>query len=83
MAARGDRDEAWFTDVYRAHYPAVARYGLRRLGDVDVAKELAQDVFVVLWRWRYDVPDHALPWLYGVARRPVAIHEMAWRDSVG
>lgn len=67
-----ERDEAWFTAVYAAGYPDVVRYGLRRLADVEAAGELAQDVFVVVWRRRTEVPDHTLPWLYGVARRLLA-----------
>ena len=66
------RDETWFAATYDRHRSAVVRYGLRRLGDGDAAEELAQEVFVVAWRRRHDVPDHALPWLYGVARRLLA-----------
>ena len=67
-----DRGEGWFTETYTAHYPYVVRYGLRRLADLDAAAELAQDVFVVAWRRRTQVPEHSLPWLYGVARRLLA-----------
>jgi RNA polymerase sigma factor (sigma-70 family) len=70
------RDADWFTAVYTDHHADVVRYGMRRLGDLDASSELAQDVFVVAWRRRGDVPDHSLPWLYGVARRLLANH---WR----
>lgn len=66
------RDETWFAVTYDRHRSAVVRYGLRRLNDGHAAEELAQEVFVVAWRRRNDVPDHALPWLYGVARRLLA-----------
>jgi RNA polymerase sigma factor (sigma-70 family) len=66
------RDEGWFTRTYAAHYPHIVRYGLRRLADADASDELAQEVFVVAWRRRGEVPDHSLPWLYGVARRLLA-----------
>ncbi|HEY8472168.1 MAG TPA: sigma-70 family RNA polymerase sigma factor [Natronosporangium sp.] len=66
------RDEAWFTSLYAAHYPDVVRYGLRRLGELDASTELAQEVFVVAWRRRNQVPDRGLPWLYGVARKLLA-----------
>jgi RNA polymerase sigma factor (sigma-70 family) len=72
------RGEEWFTAVYAAHYPDIVRYGLRRLGDVDPSTELAQEVFVIAWRRRADVPDRSLPWLYGVARRLLANH---WRAT--
>jgi RNA polymerase sigma-70 factor (ECF subfamily) len=71
-----ERGAAWFTAVYRRHYPDVVRYGLRRQVDVDSSAELAQEVFAVAWRRRDQVPDNSLPWLYGVARRLLANH---WR----
>ncbi|MGK5738303.1 RNA polymerase sigma factor [Micromonospora sp. URMC 103] len=72
MEPVGERGEGWFTSLYATHYPDIVRYGLRRLPDVDAATELAQDVFVVVWRRRSEVPERALPWLYGVARHVVA-----------
>lgn len=81
MTARSERGEAWFTDVYATHYEAVVRYGLRRMADADGAGELAQEVFVVAWRRRTDVPEQALPWLYGVARRLLANGRRAARPT--
>jgi RNA polymerase sigma-70 factor (ECF subfamily) len=66
------RDEDWFTRTYAAQYEHIVRYGLRRLADPEASAELAQEVFVVAWRRRAEVPDHSLPWLYGVARRLLA-----------
>jgi len=71
-AQRMGPDHAWFTGLYQAHHAAVVRYGRRRLGDLDAAAELAQEVFVVAWRRRREMPDRSLPWLYGVARRLLA-----------
>jgi RNA polymerase sigma-70 factor (ECF subfamily) len=70
-SSRG-RQEEWFTRLYAAHYPDIVRYGVRRLGDVDAATELAQEVFVVAWRRRGQIPVRSLPWLYGVARKLLA-----------
>jgi RNA polymerase sigma factor (sigma-70 family) len=72
------RGEGWFATLYTAHYPLVMKYALRRMSNPDSAEELAQEVFVVAWRRRADVPGQALPWLYGVARRLLANH---WRAS--
>lgn len=72
MRSRSDRDERWFTSVYATHYPDIVRYGVRRLADPEASAELAQEVFVVAWRRRDQVPDRSLPWLYGVARRLLA-----------
>ena len=67
-----ERNEHWFTRIYAAHYPQIVKYGLRRLADADASDELAQEVFVIAWRRRGEVPDNSLPWLYGVARRLLA-----------
>lgn len=75
------RDEGWFTEIYAAHYPQVVNYGRRRLGELDAAAELAQEVFVVAWRRRGEVPDRSLPWLYGVARRLLANQRRARRAA--
>lgn len=81
MPRGGARTEAWFTDLYAKHHPHVVRYALRRLGDLDTAADLAQEVFVVAWRRRAEVPDRGLPWLYGVARRLLANHWRARRAA--
>jgi len=75
-----DRGEDWFTATYAAHYAAIVKYGLRRLGSTDASVELAQEAFVVAWRRRAEVPDHSLPWLYGVARRLLANRRRADRN---
>ncbi|GAA2611163.1 sigma-70 family RNA polymerase sigma factor [Dactylosporangium fulvum] len=71
-----DSGAEWFRAVYARHYPDVVRYGLRRLATPGAAEELAQEVFLVVWRRRWEVPPKTLPWLYGVARRLLANH---WR----
>src|SRR5215471_14867391 len=81
MPPPADRDETWFTRVYAAQYPSVVNYGLRRLADLDASAELAQEVFVIAWRRRAEVPDHSLPWLYGVARRLLANRYRAGRTT--
>jgi RNA polymerase sigma factor (sigma-70 family) len=66
------RDEAWFSTLYTTFHPQIYRYGVRRLPHEEAAAELAQDVFVITWRRRAEVPAEVLPWLYGVARRVLA-----------
>jgi RNA polymerase sigma factor (sigma-70 family) len=75
------RDEEWFTRTYAAQYEHIVRYGCRRLADPEASAELAQEVFVVAWRRRAEVPDHSLPWLYGVARRLLANQWRAQRAA--
>jgi RNA polymerase sigma-70 factor (ECF subfamily) len=81
MSSPERRDEDWFTRLYAAHYGQVLNYGRRRLADVDAAAELAQDVFVVAWRRRDQVPATGLPWLYAVARRLLANRWRAGRAA--
>jgi RNA polymerase sigma-70 factor (ECF subfamily) len=76
-----DQQSDWSRAVYARHYPDVVRYGLRRLDGMTAAEELAQEVFLVAWRRRTDVPEHPLPWLYGVARRLLANHWRAQRAA--
>jgi len=80
MGPREPHDEEWFTRIYAAHYGDIVNYGRRRLADLDAAVELAQEVFVIAWRRRAEVPDYHLQWLYGVARRLLANR---WRADQG
>jgi RNA polymerase sigma factor (sigma-70 family) len=66
-ATRNDR----FERLFREHYAAVRGYALRRTGR-DVVPDVVSETFLVAWRRLDDVPDDALPWLYGVARRVLA-----------
>ncbi|MEU8237044.1 sigma-70 family RNA polymerase sigma factor [Actinoplanes missouriensis] len=64
-------DEERFTVLYEHHYADVERYVVRRAADV-VARDVVADVFLVIWRRIGEVPEPALPWIYGVARRVLA-----------
>lgn len=58
-----------FEQLYATNYDAVLRYCLRRSKRED-ALDATAETFTVAWRRREDIPQsHALPWLYGVARR--------------
>ena len=60
-----------FTRMYNDHYDSVLAYAGRRVGRTE-AEDIANDVFVVLWR-RIDEVDAGtqLAWLYGVAYRTI------------
>ena len=51
----GDHDA--FDACFREWYPAAVRAGARLLRDEEVAEELAQEVFLELWRRRDGLPD--------------------------
>jgi DNA-directed RNA polymerase specialized sigma24 family protein len=57
-----------FEELFREHYRAVRGYALRRAPG-DLAQDVVSETFLAAWRRLDDVPDDALPWLYGVARR--------------
>lgn len=64
-------DEERFTALYRRHVADIERYVRRRAADTSVL-DVVSEVFTVAWRRLGVVPDPALPWLYGVARRVIA-----------
>jgi RNA polymerase sigma factor (sigma-70 family) len=64
---RGQR----FDRLFRENYPLVRAYALRRAAP-DAAQDAVADTFLVAWRRLEDVPEDALPWLYGTARRVLA-----------
>ena len=64
-------DRQRFETLFRAHYPAVTKYAVRRVGDQH-AQEVVAETFLVAWRRLKDVPERELPWLYGTARRVIA-----------
>ncbi len=57
--------------LYERHAEAVRSYALRR-STPEMADEVTAQVFLVAWRRRSAVPEDALPWLLGVARRVLA-----------
>lgn len=72
-------DETAFDDLYREYAARVFGYVRRRVDDPDATADVTAEVFTVAWRRLADVPDPALPWLLGVARRQLANHYRARR----
>lgn len=67
-------DEEWFAEFYRRRYPAILAYGVRRVGP-EAARDLAAEVFLVVWRRGLQLPEaEELPWLYTTARKIAANH---------
>jgi RNA polymerase sigma-70 factor (ECF subfamily) len=60
--------EERFDALWRDHARGVLRYARRRVPPDDV-DDVVAETFVVAWRRIDAVPDPALPWLLGVARR--------------
>lgn len=60
-----------FEQLFHLHFRAVLAYALARR-DPESAKDIAAEVFVVAWRRGGDIPENALPWLLGTARKVMA-----------
>jgi len=48
--AAATRDEAAFEELYRAHVDEVYTLTLRMVGDVHIAEDITQEIFIRLWR---------------------------------
>ena len=75
--SRGER----FEGLFRESYPLVRAYALRRAAP-DAAQDAVAETFLVAWRRLEDVPEDALPWLYGTARRVLANQRRSAARSV-
>ncbi len=63
-------DESALAHIYDLHYPAIYRYLYRQLGDVDVARDLAAEVFHRLLAALHagkGPKNHLVAWLYCTA----------------
>ena len=72
-----------FDPLFEAHYDAIFRYCVRRLGRSD-AEDAAADVFAVAWRRLDEMPegDTGRAWLFGVAYRVVGNqYRSRWRRT--
>jgi len=65
--------------LVRAHQARLRAYLFSRTGDIDAADDLAQEVFLVVFRLidHYDPARPAWPWLMGIARNELREH---WRS---
>lgn len=70
--------DARFEDLYRRHVAAIAAYALRRVSR-EAAEDVVAETFLVAWRRLEEVPEPALPWLFGVARGTLANHHRSSR----
>jgi RNA polymerase sigma-70 factor, ECF subfamily len=63
-------DEQAYAELYRRAHPSVFGFALRRLGDPTEAEDVAQDVFLQVYRSieRYEGRSSLLSWIFGIAR---------------
>jgi RNA polymerase sigma-70 factor, ECF subfamily len=73
VMAQRDADERQlrFIRIYEECYEPMRAYARRRCTP-DLAPDIVAETFLVAWRRLDEIPENALPWLYGVARRTLA-----------
>lgn len=66
-------DSVAFETLYRHYTPRLLRYLLSRLGQVELAEEVCQDVWLVVWKQapHYQARAPFSAWLFEIARRLV------------
>ena len=67
----GAAERDLFETLSHKHADSVLAYALRR-SNADTAEEVVAETFAIAWRRLGDIPEPALPWLLGVARRVLA-----------
>ena len=74
--------EAKFRRAFDEHFDAITRYCFRRL-PASHANDAAANVFTVAWRKIDQMPedDHALLWLYGIARNEISTFRRSLRRA--
>jgi RNA polymerase sigma-70 factor (ECF subfamily) len=70
----GERE---FDALFQAHYPELRRFALRRIENRAGAEDVLAETFAVAWRRREQMPDRALPWLFGICHKVIANHRRA------
>ncbi|MFE4197892.1 RNA polymerase sigma factor [Paenarthrobacter sp. NPDC056912] len=63
--------EAEFISLHAAQHERVLHYILRRVGELEVARELTADVFRIAWQKSEDEPTTDVAWLFAVARNVI------------
>jgi RNA polymerase sigma-70 factor (ECF subfamily) len=61
-----------FEGIFSACYPRVLGYAIRRTDDRAAAEDAVSETFLIAWRRLDAIPEEALPWLLGVARKVLA-----------
>jgi RNA polymerase sigma-70 factor (ECF subfamily) len=65
-------DERRFDALFESHYAELRRFTLRRIENREATQDILAETFAVAWRRRGQMPDPALPWLFGICRNVIA-----------
>ena len=78
----GAREKDLIEDLYRSHYDTIYRYVFARLGKTAETEDVTSQVFLAMCRGFSVYEDRGTPfiaWLYGIARRQVALFQRTER----
>jgi len=75
--------EPEFASVFREHYPYVVRLAASLTGDVDLAKDVAQDVFVAVFKGlpKFRGESSLKTWIYQITLRTAGRHSVKKRKQ--
>jgi RNA polymerase sigma factor (sigma-70 family) len=76
---RSGRDKDGFDVLFDAHYAELRRYAMRRVENRAAIEDVLAETFATAWRRREQMPEPALPWLFGVCHKVIANHRRATR----
>jgi len=63
------KDKTWFEEIFDTHYDAVRNYLFYMCGDMKLAEDLGQDVFLTLWENKDKLREDTLrAFLFTIAR---------------
>ena len=64
-----EKSKKWFQGVFDKNYEYIRNYLYYLSGDIDLAEDLTQDVFLILWEKRIETKDQTIrPFLFKVAK---------------
>jgi RNA polymerase sigma-70 factor (ECF subfamily) len=64
-----DEATSWFKDIFDRNYEYIRNYLYYLSGDMNLAEDIAQDVFMILWEKRSGIRDETVrPLLFTIAR---------------
>jgi len=66
---------SWFRSIFDQHYESIRSFAYYKTGDVDLADDIVQEVFIKLWTNRQNVKDETVKaLLYTIATNTIKNH---------
>src|SRR5947208_1863689 len=75
-------DEREFDALFDATYPELHRFAVRRVENRAGVEDVLAETFATAWRRRGQMPDPALPWLFGICHKVIANHRRSAKRRI-